>query len=93
MLQGINEKAQTCWIKSGDKVFKGLAIIPEIDTRIGTPRLLVVERGKATGLPKYVIEASGEQPRIQSYGPLSGTPAAARMNGDVAAWSTGRTGC
>ncbi|MFZ2099118.1 MAG: hypothetical protein WAU86_00970 [Oricola sp.] len=93
MLQTVNEKAQTCWVKSGDKDFQGLAIIPELDTRTGNPRLLVVERGKATGLPKLVIEASGNPVTTTTYGPLMASAVSARITGDVAAWSAGRTSC
>jgi hypothetical protein len=93
LLSNINEKAQKCWFKSGDRAFRGLAVIPELDTRVGSPRLLVVERGQATGLPKMVIEAEGNPVKITTYGPLTETSVSARINDDVLAWSAGRESC
>ena len=93
LLSNVNEKAQKCWFKSGDREFRGLAVIPELDTRVGSPRLLVVERGKATGLPRMVIEAEGNPVKITTYGPLTGTSVSARINDDVLAWSAGRESC
>lgn len=93
VLSFINESAQKCWFKSGDRAFRGLAIIPELDTRAGSPRLLVVERGKAAGLPKMVIQADGSPVKITTYGPLAQSPVSARINDDVLAWSAGRNSC
>jgi hypothetical protein len=93
VLGTINEKAQACWIKSRDRAFKTFAVIPELDTRVGSPRLLVVERGKSAGLPKLVIQADGDPVKITTYGPLAGTPVSTRINADVMAWSAGRNGC
>jgi len=93
ILSLVNEKAQKCWFKSGDKAFRQLAVIPELDTRVGSPRLLVVERGKAAGLPKMVIQAEGNPVKITTYGPLAEAPVSARINDDVLAWSAGRDSC
>jgi len=93
LLSLVNENAQTCWIKSGDRAFRDLAVIPELDTRVGSPRLLVVERGKATGLPRMVIQAEGNPVKITTFGPLTGTSVSARINDDVLAWSAGRDDC
>ena len=92
-LQRINAQALTCWIKSGDKDFKPYALVPELDTTAGTPRILVVERGKAQGLPKLVITASGSPARLSTFGPLTGDVLAGRINSDILAWSAGRKGC
>jgi hypothetical protein len=93
VLANVNENAQRCWIRSGDRAFRHLAVVPELDTRIGSPRLLVLERGKSAGLPKLVIEASGNPVKITTYGPLTGTSVSARINSDVIAWSAGRNDC
>lgn len=93
VLARVNEKAQQCWIRSGDRAFRGLAVIPELDTRVGSPRLLIVERGKATGLPKMVIQAEGGPVKITTYGPLTEAAVSARINDDVLAWSAGRDSC
>lgn len=92
-LQRVNEQALACWIKSGDKDFKPYALVPELDTTAGTPRILVVERGKAQGLPKLVITASGSPVRMSTFGPLAADRLAGRINSDILAWSAGRKGC
>ncbi len=92
-LQRVNEQALTCWIKSGDKDFKPYALVPELDTRVGTPRILVVERGKPQGLPKLVITASGTPVRMATFGPLASDSIAGRINADILAWGAGRKGC
>ena len=47
LLQHVNENAQTCWIKSKDRDFNGYAVIPELDTQAGRPRILVVDKDPA----------------------------------------------
>lgn len=91
VMQRVNARAYECWVKSGDPAFKKLALIPELDTRVGKPRILVVDRGKPQGLPKLVIEAVGRG--VTTYGPLTAQPVAARINGDVGRWAAGETSC
>jgi len=93
VLSTVNELAQKCWFRSGDREFRHLALIPELDTRIGNPRLLVVERGKSTGLPKLVIEATGDPVKVTTYGPLASERVSSRINNDVAAWTAGKSAC
>ncbi|WP_421849309.1 hypothetical protein [Oricola sp.] len=93
ILATVNENAQKCWIRSGSRQFRALSVIPELDTGVGNPRLLVVGRGKGGGLPKLVIEASGDPVKITTYGPLASAGVSARINDDVIAWSAGKTGC
>ncbi len=92
-LQTVNERAHVCWIRSGDRAFRGLAVIPELDTHSGKPRILIVERGKAQGLPRFVIEASGKPASVVTYGPLAGAGLSARINTDVARWAAGDPSC
>lgn len=93
LLSAVNENGQKCWIKSGDREFRGLALIPELDTSAGKPRLLIVEKGKAAGLPKLVIEASGDPVKVQTYGPLASSPVSKRINEDVIDWSQNQDDC
>jgi hypothetical protein len=92
-LQRVNERALACWIKSNDPAFRKLALVPELDTRAGRPRILVVERGKPQGLPKLVIEAEGTPARMTTYGPLAAAPVSARINDDIIRWAGGAAGC
>jgi hypothetical protein len=93
LLQKVNSGAQACWVKSKDKAFRNYRVIPELDTRAGKPRILIVEAKKAQGLPKMVIEADGTPAKLSTYGPLSNEPISARINEDVARWRTGSTAC
>lgn len=91
LLQKVNASAQTCWGK--DRDFRAYRVIPELDTRTGKPRLLIVEAKAAQGLPKYVIEADGRPARIAAYGPLADGPLGPRLSADVARWASGSSSC
>lgn len=93
LLQGINSSAQTCWVKSGDADFRPYRVIPELDTRTGTPRLLIVNAKKAQGLPELVIEAKGTPPQLSAYGPLGSTELGPRIRTDVNRWAGGSSTC
>ena len=92
-LQRVNERALRCWIQSGDRAFQSFALIPELDTRVGDPRILIVARGQEQGLPQLVIAASGDPVRLTTFGPLADRRLSARINQDVLAWAAGRQGC
>ncbi len=92
-LQRVNERALECWIWSDDRAFRTLAIIPELDTRAGDPRILIVDRNGGETRPKLVITASGDPVEITTFGPLSEQRLSGRINRDVLAWSAGRTTC
>lgn len=93
LLQNINSLALQCWIKSGDKAFRGFALVPELDTRSGSPRILIVQKGKSQGLPQLVIEANGNPVKLNTYGPLTSAPLSTRINSDIIAWNTGKDKC
>lgn len=87
-LQKVNSQAHACWLK--DKAFADYGIVPELDTT-GTPRLLIIPRGKPQALPVAVIVASADN--AQFYGPLSTSPLAGRINRDISGWASGRRDC
>jgi hypothetical protein len=87
-LQRVNASAYKCW--RSDAAFKKYGIVPELDTT-GTPRILIIPRGKPQSLPQLVITATGRS--TQTYGPLATSPLAPRINADVARWAAGGTGC
>lgn len=87
-LQRINTQAHRCWLT--DTEFKAYGIVPELNTT-GTPRLLVIPRGKPQSLPQLVVTASGAAPQV--YGPLAASPLAPRIEKDVARWAAGATTC
>lgn len=87
-LQRINTQAHRCWLTDAD--FKAYGIVPELNTT-GTPRLLVIPRGKPQALPQLVVTASGSSTQV--YGPLAASPLSPRIEKDVARWATGATSC
>jgi hypothetical protein len=93
LLQRVNEDAHTCWIHSKDKDFAGYSVIPELDTQVGKPRILVVEKKAAHGLPKLVIEAGGKPVKTNAYGPLLSGPAGGRISSDLKRWIGGSSSC
>lgn len=92
-LQRINRAGAQCWPRSPDADLNTLHLVPELDTRTGLPRLLLLERGNAEGLPVLVIEAAGSPVTVSTYGPLAGTPTGRRVNTDITRWSTGPLAC
>ncbi|MEO1702283.1 MAG: hypothetical protein AAFR71_09555 [Pseudomonadota bacterium] len=93
-LQRVNERALTCWIRSGDKAFASFALVPELDTRANDPRILIVKKGDARGLPLLVISASGADPvQMTTFGSLAYRSLSSRINADILAWSAGRSSC
>lgn len=87
-LQRINAKAYECW--ATDKAFKAYGIIPELDTT-GTPRILIIPKGKPQALPQLVIIAAGKS--VQTFGPLAQSSLAPRIQSDVTRWASGAASC
>jgi len=93
LLQRVNDNAHTCWVRSKDKDFASYAVIPELDTQAGKPRILVVDKKASGGLPKLVIEADGKPVKANAYGPLLNAPAGGRISTDLKRWTGGSNGC
>ena len=89
-LQRIARNAARCW-KDGE--IGRYAVIPELDTQAGKPRILLIEKGKPRSLPALVIEGEGGPTRLRSFGPLASAPLSNRINADVIRWSTGNDAC
>jgi hypothetical protein len=93
LLQRINNNAHTCWMRSKDKAFDGYSVVPELDTQAGKPRILVLDKKAAHGLPKLVIEADGKPVKAAAYGPLLSEPAGSRISADLKRWAGGSDAC
>ena len=89
-LQRIARNASRCW---SDGEIARYAVIPELDTQAGKPRILLIEKGKANGLPALVIEGEANPTRLRTYGPLTRTNVSNRVNDDIFRSSTGVSGC
>ena len=87
-LQRVNAKVYECW--PSDKDLKVYGVIPELDSS-GTPRILVIPKGKPQSLPKLVITASGKG--VTSFGPLAQSALAPRINADLNRWAAGGASC
>lgn len=86
--------AQRCWFGAGDPRFAGLTMSPELTSHSGKPRILAVPRGNIGGLPRLVVEASGNPARLNAFGPLmDGGTEANRISSDVTRWASGGTTC
>ena len=89
-LSRIASNAARCWT-SGE--IADYAVIPELDTTAGKPRILLIEKGKSGSLPALVIEGDGSPTRLRSFGPLATDGLSNRINADIIRWSTGGSGC
>ena len=89
-LQRIARNAARCW-KGGE--IGRYAVIPELDTQAGKPRILLLEKGNSSALPALVIEGEGAPTRLRTFGALSSSKLSARINGDIIRWSTGSDAC
>ena len=91
LMQTINQRAQQCWRR--DREFASYRFIPELDTRAGRPRLLIVRANAAQGLPQYVIQADGTPAKLAGFGPLADGPLASRIESDLGRWTSGDERC
>ncbi len=85
--------AQRCWFAGNDRAFQGLAMSPELTSFSGKPRILAVPRGNIAGLPKLVVEATGNPATIATYGPMMGSADQLRISSDVNRWAAGDAAC
>jgi hypothetical protein len=85
--------ANRCWIRSGDRTFSDFSLAPELSSFSGRPRFLLVPRGRMEARPLLVVEGQAGSSAVETYGPLLGTPAAARIRTDIARWSAGASSC
>ena len=89
-LQRIAAGAARCWKRGA---ISGYAVVPELDTEAGNPRILLIEKGNPAALPSLVIEARPLPVRVSSFGPLASEGLSSRINDDVIRWSTGADTC
>jgi len=85
----LQETMTTCWF-SGDPSFAAYVYTPEINA--GTPRILIVPKGKPTALPLLVVEAKGRA-NADVYGPLLASAAGPRIRADLDRWIRGGRRC
>jgi hypothetical protein len=92
-MERIAVAAQKCWFGPQAAGFEGLAMSPELTSFSGKPRILAVPRGNVGGLPKLVVEATGNPARIAAYGPLMDSAHGQAIAADTQRWAGGDTSC
>src|SRR5690606_17157756 len=86
-MEPIAVAAHRCWIASRDSTFRGISFANELDSHSGRPRFLLVPGNDYGGRPLLVVQASGPDGRLETFGPLADGPHGARISGDIARWS------
>lgn len=85
--------AHKCWFASKDPAFKPYRMANELNSFTGNPRFLLVPAKNYGGLPLLVVQAQGNSPRVEAFGPLLSEPLGARISGDLARWQGGDASC
>ncbi len=85
--------AYKCWFGSKDSAFKPYRFANELNSMSGQPRFLLVPARDFGGRPLLVVQAKGNSPQVDTFGPLLDGPLGPRIRGDLARWTTGDTGC
>ena len=85
--------AHKCWFASKDKAFQPYRFANELNSMSSQPRFLLVPAKNFGGLPALVVQARGNSPRVEVFGPLLGEPLGTRIGADVNRWTTGDGAC
>lgn len=85
--------ANTCWFKSGDAMFSGYRLAPELNSFSGRPRILAVPRSSPESRPALVVQAEGNPAKLDAFGPMMAGASGDRIRRDVLKWSSGGAGC
>jgi len=85
--------AHKCWFASGDPAFRQYTFANELNSFSGQPRFLLVPAGNFGGRPLLVVQAKGNSPKVEAFGPLLSEPVGKRITGDLARWTEGDTSC
>lgn len=92
-MERVAVSAQSCWFAGGREAFAGLSMSPELTSHSGKPRILAVPRGNIGGLPRLIVEASGNPARLEAYGPLMDGPDRERIAADIRRWAARDARC
>ena len=85
--------AHKCWFASKDPAFRSYRFANELNSMSGQPRFLLVPAKNYGGRPLLVVQASGNSPKIDAFGPLLNEPVGARISSDLRRWTAGDTSC
>lgn len=85
--------AHKCWFASKDPAFKSYKFANELNSMSGQPRFLLVPAKNYGGRPLLVVQASGNSPKVDAFGPLLSEPVGARISSDLRRWTAGDTSC
>jgi hypothetical protein len=85
--------AHRCWFASKDTAFRQYSMANELNSFSGQPRFLLVPADDFGGKPLLVVQARGNSPEVEVFGPLLGEPLGTRISADVNRWATGNDAC
>lgn len=92
-METVATAAHKCWFASKDPAFRPYRFANELNSFTGQPRFLLVPAKDFGGRPLLVVQAKGNSPRVETFGPLLSEPLGARINADIARWSSGDNSC
>jgi hypothetical protein len=85
--------AHRCWFASKDPEFRAYRMANELNSFSGQPRFLLVPANDYGGRPLLVVQARGNSPRVEVFGPLLAEPLGTRIGSDVNRWTAGDGAC
>jgi len=85
--------AHKCWFASKDAAFKPYRFANELNSMSGQPRFLLVPAKNFSGRPLLVVQAQGNSPKVDAFGPLLSEPLGTRISADLRRWTAGDTSC
>ena len=92
-MEAVATAAHKCWFASKDAAFKGYRFANELNSMTGNPRFLLVPAKDFGGRPLLVVQAQGNSPRVDAFGPLLQEPVGSRISSDLRRWTAGDTSC
>jgi hypothetical protein len=93
IMEKVAVAANRCWMKSGDPVFRGYSMAPELNSFSGRPRILIVRASGHDIRPLLVVQAEGRPARLDAFGPMLDEAAGARIRADITRWARGGREC
>ena len=92
-MEQVSIAAYKCWFSSKDPAFRKYSFANELNSMSGQPRFLLVPAKNFGARPLLVVQAKGNSPRVEAFGPLMSEPLGGRIGSDIARWSSGDNAC
>ena len=92
-MEQVSIAAYKCWFSAKDPAFTKYSFANELNSMSGQPRFLLVPAKNFGARPLLVVQAKGNSPSVEVFGPLTSEPLGSRINADIARWSSGDSSC